>query len=172
MMSEMGDAQSILQSLEALQQAQMAIGNGQQWANLPGRNKGKGGQGDKTEQTSGGGFGTWHDEESWMYPEFKDKGDNSGQKQAQDLDAKGLTDRGDGALADNLLATKVKGQMTPGGPMPSITMKGVSIKGTSKVQVADMVGAAQSEAQGALSQDQVPRAYQGAVKDYFNDLKQ
>ena len=30
---------------------------------------------------------------------------------------------------------------------------------------------AQSEAQGALSQDQVPRAYKGAVKDYFNDLK-
>jgi hypothetical protein len=56
--------------------------------------------------------------------------------------------------------------------MPSITMKGVSIKGTSKVQVQDMVGAAQSEAQGALSQDQVPRAYQGAVKDYFNDLKE
>jgi hypothetical protein len=35
-----------------------------------------------------------------------------------------------------------------------------------------MVGAAQSEAQGALSQDQVPRAYKGAVKDYFNDLKE
>ena len=55
----------------------MAIGNGQQWANLPGRGKGKGGQGDKTEQTSGGGFGTWHDEDSWMYPEFKDKWDGT-----------------------------------------------------------------------------------------------
>jgi hypothetical protein len=31
--------------------------------------------------------------------------------------------------------------------------------------------AAQSEAQNALSQEQIPRAYQGAVKDYFDDLK-
>jgi hypothetical protein len=62
--------------------------------------------------------------------------------------------------------------MTPGGPMPSVTMKGVSIKGQSKVDIKEMVGAAQSDAQGALSQDQVPRAYKGAVKDYFNDLKE
>jgi hypothetical protein len=171
MMAEMSDAQSILESMEALQQAQMAIGNGQSWANMPMKGRGKGGKGQgKENETSGGGFGTWHDEDSWQYPEFKDKWDNSGQ-QAQNLDPKGVSNRGDGSLADNLVATKVKGQMTPGGPMPSITMKGVSIKGNSKVQIQEMVGAAQSDAQGALSQDQVPRAYQGAVKDYFNDLK-
>ena len=28
-----------------------------------------------------------------------------------------------------------------------------------------------SDAQSALSQEKVPRAYQGAVKDYFDDLK-
>lgn len=168
MMSEMGDAQSILASLEALQQAQMAIGNGQAWANTP---RPGGGRGEGEGQTSRGGFGTWHDEDSWMYPEFADKWDNQGQESAQNMDPRGLTDRGEGALPDNLLATKVKGQMTPGGPMPSITMKGVSIKGMSKVDFSEVAGAAQSEAQGALSQDQVPRAYQGAVKDYFNDLK-
>lgn len=170
MMAEMGDAQSVLQSLEALQQAQMAIGNGQGWANTPrpGRGSGK----DKSQSETGGGFGTWHDEDSWMYPEFKDKWDNGGQQQAQGLDQRGVTDRGDGALPDNLVPTKVKGQMTPGGPMPSITMKGVSIKGNSKVDYKEMVGAAQSEAQGALNQDQVPRAYKGAVKDYFDDLKE
>jgi len=164
----MGDAQSILQSLEALQQAQMAIGNGQSWANTPrpGRGQGK----NPSEQTSGGGFGTWHDEDSWQYPEFKDKWDNSGQPSQQDLDARSRKDK-DGSLPDNLMATKIKGQMTPGGPMPSITMKGVSIKGTSKVDYKEMIGAAQSEAQGALAHDQVPRAYQGAVKDYFNDTK-
>jgi hypothetical protein len=170
MVSEMGDAQSILQSLEALQQAQMAIGNGQSWANMPQKGRGKGKGKGEGEESSGGGFGTWHDEESWMYPEFKDKWDNNGQAQQQGLDSRSTKDK-DAALADNLLATKVKGQMTPGGPMPSITMKGVSIKGNSKVQIQEMVGAAQSDAQGALSQDQVPRAYQGAVKDYFNDLK-
>ena len=31
--------------------------------------------------------------------------------------------------------------------------------------------AAQSDADSALSQDKVPRAYQGPVKDYFDDLK-
>jgi hypothetical protein len=168
MQNEMGDAQSILQSLEALQQAQMAIGNGQSWANTP--RPGRGSSKNPSEQSTGGGFGTWHDEDSWTYPEFKDKWDNNGQPQAQDMDSRSRKDK-DANLADNLLATKVKGQMTPGGPMPSITMKGVSIKGNSRVDYKEMVGAAQSEAQGALSHDQVPRAYQGAVKDYFNDLK-
>jgi hypothetical protein len=168
MMAEMGDAQSVLQSLEALQQAQMAIGNGQSWANTPrpGRN-GKKGEG---EQTSGNGFGTWHDEDSWMYPEFKDKWENGADMRGE-MDSRSKKDK-DGSLSDNLVATKVKGQMTPGGPMPSITMKGVSIKGQSKVDYKEMVGAAQSDAQGAISQDQVPRAYKGAVKDYFNDLKE
>jgi flavin-binding protein dodecin len=55
--------------------------------------------------------------------------------------------------------------------MPSITLKGVSIKGTSKVTYEEAAAAAQSDAQSALSQEKVPRAYQGAVKDYFDDLK-
>jgi hypothetical protein len=168
MMAEMGDAQSVLQSLEALQQAQMAIGNGQSWANTP--RPGRDGKNGKGEQSQGGGFGTWHDEDSWMYPEFKDKWEN-GADMRGDMDARSQKNK-DGSLPDNLVATKVKGQMTPGGPMPSITMKGVSIKGQSKVDYKEMVGAAQSDAQGALSQDQVPRAYKGAVKDYFNDLKE
>ena len=55
--------------------------------------------------------------------------------------------------------------------MPSITLKGVSIKGQSTVAVQEAITAAQSDAQSAISQEQVPRAYQGAVKDYFDDLK-
>ena len=62
-------------------------------------------------------------------------------------------------------------QFTPGGQMPSITLKGVSIKGTSKVQYEESVATAQADAQSALSQEKVPRAYQGAVRDYFDDLK-
>lgn len=167
MVAEMGDAQSVLQSLEAMQQAQMAIGNGQAWSNTPRPGRGK--DGGKGEQSQGGGFGAWHDEDSWMYPEFKDKWENGADNRGE-MDARST--QKDGSLPDNLVATKVKGQMTPGGPMPSITMKGVSIKGQSKVDYKEMVGAAQSDAQGALSQDQVPRAYKGAVKDYFNDLKE
>ena len=55
--------------------------------------------------------------------------------------------------------------------MPSISLKGISIKGHSTVAYQEAVVAAQSDAQSALSQEQVPRAYQGAVRDYFDDLK-
>ena len=43
--------------------------------------------------------------------------------------------------------------------MPSITLKGVSIKGQSKVDYEAAATAAQSDAQSALSQEKVPRAY-------------
>jgi hypothetical protein len=65
----------------------------------------------------------------------------------------------------------VRGQISPGGPMPSITLRGVSIKGQSRVQFEEQVTAAQTDAQSALNQDQVPRAYRGAVRDYFDDLR-
>jgi len=83
----------------------------------------------------------------------------------------GHTDRGEGELSDALKPTKVKGQFKPGGQMPSINLKGVSIKGQSKVAYEEAATAAQSDAQSALSQEKVPRAYQGAVRDYFDDLK-
>ena len=95
--------------------------------------------------------------------------DNSG-IQRPDMDPRGLTER-DPSLNPALNPTKVKGQMSPGGPMPSISLKGVAIKGQSKVQFEEAATAAQTEAQAALNQDQVPRAYRGAVRDYFDDLK-
>jgi hypothetical protein len=119
-----------------------------------------------------GGVGTWADETGWTYyPQDVDQTptDNSG-VQRPDQDARGLTER-DATLNDALKPTKVKGQMSPGGQMPSITLKGVAIKGQSKVQFEEAAAAAQSDAQSALSQDQIPRAYRGAVKDYFDDLK-
>ena len=47
----------------------------------------------------------------------------------------------------------------------------MSIKGTSSVEYQQAAAAAQSDARSALNQDQVPRAYQGAVKNYFDNLK-
>ena len=96
--------------------------------------------------------------------------DNSGIERP-DMAGKGETDRGEGELTDALKPTKVKGQFSPGGQMPSVTLKGVSIKGQSQVNFEESATAAQSDAQSALSQEKVPRAYQGAVKDYFDDLK-
>jgi hypothetical protein len=168
MQGELGDAQSLLATLEALQQAQMCLANGQGYSQgANGNGSGRGAPKGK----KGRGVGDWHDENSWDYPEMSESWDNSGLTQ-QEKNARGISDRGDGQLADSLAPTKIKGQITPGGPMPSITMKGVSIKGNSKVQVEQMAAAAQSEAQSALNQDQVPRAYQNAVRNYFDDLKE
>ena len=166
MAGELGDAQSLHATLEALQQAQMCLANGQGYSQAGGAGKSGVPKGKK-----GRGVGDWHDENSWEYPEMSESWDNSGMTQ-QELEARGISNRGDGQLADSLAPTKIKGQITPGGPMPSITMKGVSIKGNSKVQIEQMAAAAQSDAQSALNQDQVPRAYQNAVRNYFDDLKE
>ena len=121
--------------------------------------------------SSGRGVGTWADEYGWTYfPANQDSGwDNSGIERPE-FDPKGQTDRA-ADLNANLVPDKVKGQMSPGGSMPSITLKGVSVKGTSNVKFEEAVTSAQQDAQSALSQDQVPRAYQNAVRDYFDDLK-
>jgi len=101
---------------------------------------------------------------------YNEHWDNSGFERP-DEDPRGLSDRGEGELNDALRPTKVKGQYKQGGPMPSITLKGVSIKGQSKVTYEESATAAQSDAQSALSQEKVPRAYQSAVRDYFDDQK-
>ena len=139
------------------------IGSGQGWqmARRPGP-----GQGGKP----GSGVGTWADENAAWDGQTSQGWDNSGVVRDNE-DPRGHSDRGEGELTDALKPSKVKGQFAPGGQMPSITLKGVSIKGTSKVAYEEAAAAAQSDAQSALSQEKVPRAYQNAVKDYFDDLK-
>ena len=163
LMQQGGDAKELQQTLQALNEASQCVGSGR-WGAHPGPPRaGKGGQ-------PGSGVGTWADENGQWNGEWTGGWDNSGLKRP-DEKPRGETDRGDGELSDTLLPTKVKGQFSPGGQMPSITLKGVSIKGQSKVAYEEAAAAAQSDAQSALSQEKVPRAYQGAVKDYFDDLK-
>lgn len=167
LMEQMGDAEALMATLDALNKASMCIGTGQSWGRCngpPGFNPGG---------KPGSGVGTWADENSdWMYDgQFADRWDNSGVVRP-DMEGRGQTDRGEGELSDALSPTKVKGQFSPGGNMPSITLKGVSIKGQSRVAYEEAAAAAQSDAESALSQEKVPRAYQGAVRDYFDDLKQ
>ena len=88
------------------------------------------------------------------------------------MKSKGQTDRGDGELSDALIPTKVKGQITPGGQMPSITLKGVSIKGTSKVGYEEAVTAAQSRRPERAQPGQGPPRLSGSGADYFDDLKE
>ncbi len=167
LMQQMNDAQAMQAELDALNKASMCVGTSQSWSqckcNKPGL--GKGGK-------PGSGVGQWADEDGgWGYDgHLTQKWDNTGVTRP-DTAPRGVSDRGDAELNDALKPDKVKGRFSPGGPMPSITLKGVSIKGTSKVALEEATVAAQADAQSALSQEKVPRAYQGAVRDYFDDQK-
>jgi len=179
LMQQFGDAQSLMAALDALREASMCIASGQKWGlgqcsacggqgcgMCQGRGVGEGGR-------PGAGVGTWADEsDSWLYDgSWSELVDNSGVVRP-DMDPRGISDRGEGDLNPNLDPTKVRGQFSPGGPMPSIRLKGVSIKGASQIQFQEAATAAQSDAASAVNQDRVPRSYQGPVKDYFDDLKE
>ncbi|HEX3800133.1 MAG TPA: hypothetical protein VH413_15675 [Verrucomicrobiae bacterium] len=167
LMQQMNDAQAMESELDGLNRAQMAISTGQSWGQCN-----KPGVGTKPGGKPGSGVGTWANEDAgWGYDGHQtQRWDNTGITRP-DQKPRGVSDRGDGELNDALKPTKVKGQFSPGGQMPSITLKGVSIKGTSSVAYEEAAVAAQADAQSALSQEKVPRAYQGAVRDYFDDMK-
>lgn len=166
LMDQMGDAEAMMAALQALQKAQACIGNGQCW-----------GQGSKDGPIAAGksakggrGVGTWSDNDAWAMPEtIQDLWDNSGINRP-DMAERGLSDR-DPSMPDNLVPTKIKGDIQPGGPMPSITLRGVSIKGESKVEYTEAIATAQGDARAALNQEEVPKSYRNSVRDYFDDLK-
>jgi hypothetical protein len=169
----------MLDALNAMERAEMAIASGKKWSDCQGTCSACNGKGcalckGRGWKHGGGpnpnGVGTWADESGWMsLPDKQTPVDNSG-IQRPDMDPRGLTER-DTTINPNLAPTKVRGQMSQGGPMPSITLKGVNIKGSSTVAYEAAATAAQSDAQSALNQDKVPRAYQQTVRDYFDDLK-
>lgn len=177
---QMADAQALMAALDALDRAQMAIAMGKNWEQCQGEGckacQGMGcaqcrrGLGWNHGGRPGAGVGTWADETGWMdVPNEQVPVDNSGINRP-DMDPRGIADR-PANLNPNLMPSKVRGQMGQGGPMPSITLKGVSIKGQSSIEFQEAATAAQQDAQSALNQDKVPRAYQNAVRDYFDDLK-
>lgn len=168
LMQQLNDAEALAAELDTLGEATMAIANGQCFGMGAGNRPGTGRRNGQT----GSGVGTWaeNDGADPFTGEISERWDNSGIDR-EDMDARGLTDRGPGGLSEALLPTKVRGQFSQGANMPSVTLKGVSIRGQSTVEYQEASAAAQSEAQSALSQEKVPRAYQSAVKDYFDDLK-
>lgn len=168
LMEQFGDAQSLAAAMDALKDASKCVGSGQCWSLCRGKKSGPG------QRPNGGpGVGTWADENQGGdladIPVSDELVDNSNVIRP-DEDPRGLSER-DASLNSALTPTKVKGQFSPGDRMPSITLPGVSIKGTSRIQFEEAATAAQSDASSALSQDKVPRNYQGPVKDYFDDLK-
>lgn len=169
LLQQMNDAEALMATLENLDKASMCIGQCKGWGLCQGTKPGYNPFGKRP----GTGVGTWGEEGGEWADSYDDGTGNIDRSALNDRDqaSRGQTDREQSDLTDKLQPTKVKGQFTPGGRMPSITLKGVSIKGTSKVAYEEAATAAQSDAQSALSQEKVPRAYQGAVKDYFDDLK-
>jgi tetratricopeptide (TPR) repeat protein len=164
LLNQMCDAESLMAALEGLKKAGMCVGTGQTWGqcNYPGFKPGG---------KPGSGVGTWTEETGWLeYPQMTELWDNTGIERP-DMDPRGHTDRGGAELAETVSPTKIRGQLTPGAPMPSITLKGLSVKGQSVVDYQEAITAAQSDAQNALNQDKVPRAYQGVVREYFDELK-
>ena len=162
LLGEMAELESLKEALASLEKGGMCLATGNRW--------GQGRPGYKPGGKGGRGFGDWAEEGNTEIPEMSELWQNPEDNRGQ-LDARSNTERGDGKLADNLDPTKVRGTLSPGNSMPAITLKGVSIKGLSATAYQDAVMAAQSDAQSALSQEQIPRAYQGAVKEYFDDLK-
>jgi methyl-accepting chemotaxis protein len=181
LLEQMADSEALDGMLDALARADQAIRSGKRWSECKGGKCGNcNGEGCSACKGRGwkhgggnnpSGVGTWADDYGWTYFSENDGNpvDNSGIVRPE-MDSRGHTDRPDD-LNPNLSPDKVKGQMSPGGSMPSITLKGVSIKGTSTVKFEEAATTAQAEAQNALNQDKVPRAYQNAVRDYFDDLK-
>jgi hypothetical protein len=169
LMQQFGDAQSLASAMDALKNASMCVGSGRCWSLCRG-NKPKASKGGKPGKA---GVGTWADDDQGGslsdIPMSDELVDNSNVLRP-DEDPRGISER-DASLNSGLTPTKVKGQFSKGDRMPSITLPGVSIKGTSKIQFEEAATAAQSDASSALSQDKVPRNYQGPVKDYFDDLK-
>lgn len=167
LLQQLGDAEALLAALDNLDRASACIGQGKGWGlsvcQRPGFRPGS---------RPGPGVGTWGQEGGEWMPsgDWTGRSDPTGMERP-DLDPRGITERESRDLSDVLKPDKVRGRFSPGDSMPSITLKGVSIKGASRVQYEEAVAAAQAEAQSALSQEKVPRAYQGAVKDYFDDLK-
>lgn len=154
------DLQSLAAALDALDAARLCIATGQSWSQSLAQCRG-GGLG------QGRGAPSWADANAWMFYSPGTRGRGFGYGRQPEGAAGDPADLPPGDLA----ATRVPGRIAPGGQMPSIPLKGLSLRGQSTVGFTETVQAAQTDAQSALNQNRVPRAYRGAVRDYFDDLK-
>ncbi|MCW5553246.1 MAG: hypothetical protein KIS67_13940 [Verrucomicrobiae bacterium] len=164
LLQQLADAGALMTTLENLQAASHCIGTGQGWSLS--QQPGTGGS-----SRSSAGFGAWADQHhAWSNPGSWAGSGGESSTAGTGIGSRDFSD-GDPTLREPLTPARVKGQFSPGAPMPGITLKGVSLKGQSTVQYEEAVITAQADAQAALSQEKVPRAYQGAVRSYFDDLK-
>jgi len=171
MMDAQAEGQQLAEMMEQLQKSQCQIANG----NCQGENCQNGTcKGGGTSGTPKGGknrgFGDWPDENNQQVPEYSENWDNTGLSR-DGKDPRGVTDRGDPKITGKTTPTKIQGRMGEGGTMPGIQLKGVSIKGQSSVEMEQTTTSAKQEAEDALNKEQIPKSYQGQVKEYFDSLK-
>ena len=167
---ELEALKSDLQNLKALRSGMAGLGKARQGLSGTGAPSGGKGSGGRGNGKGRGGVGDWAEDDPWRLPdEIAESWDNSGTSRA-DKTGRGRTDR-DTTLPDALNPTRPQGQFQPGKSMPSIAVKGLNLRGESRIGYSEAVEAAQSEAQSALSQEAIPKAYRNAVRDYFDDLK-
>ncbi|MFZ9855508.1 MAG: hypothetical protein ACO3I0_10360 [Limisphaerales bacterium] len=159
-----------LQDLQALRSGMAALSQARQGLSGASAEGGGSGSGGRSRGRGRGGFGDWAEDDPWRLPdEIAESWDNSGQARA-DKTGRGRSDR-ETTLPESLTPTRPRGQFQPGKAMPSIMIKGLNLRGESRVGYSEAVEAAQSEAQSALSQEAIPKAYRNTVRDYFDDLK-
>jgi hypothetical protein len=157
-----------LQDLQALRSGMAALSQARQGLSGASSEGGGSGSGGRSRGRGRGGFGDWAEDDPWRLPEeIAESWDNSGQSRA-DKTGRGRSER-EAALPESLTPTRPRGQFQPGKAMP--TVQGLNLRGESRVGYSEAVEAAQSEAQSALSQEAIPKAYRNTVRDYFDDLK-
>jgi hypothetical protein len=152
---------------ERLEQGLLAVRNGAMWqvGTEDGTRSGGGGQ----EGNPGLGAGQGVEEGRLFYPENTGLGGGVGGRQPGVASSE-IKDGGEELLTGTAVPSRVQGALTPG-PMPSVALKGSSLRGQSTVGYREAVVAAQMEAERALNQDTVPRAYRNSVRGYFDDLE-
>jgi hypothetical protein len=170
LMDQQAEGQQLADALEQLKQSQCQIATGNCQGDKCQSGVCKGGTSGVPKGKGNRGFGDWPDESNTQVPEYSENWDNEGLTR-DNKDPKGVADRGDPKITGKTTPTKVQGKMQNAGPMPGITLKGVSIKGQSNVEMEQATGAAKQEAEDALNKEQIPKSYQGQVKEYFDSLK-
>ena len=73
--------------------------------------------------------------------------------------------------AVTLQPDKIDGEMKPGRAVQMYFEDGVQIRGDAKADYVEAVAAAQADAAQALEQNEIPRAYESYVRDYFDSMR-
>ena len=169
LMESMQNAQNLQQMMNAMKKAGAAIGAGKKWGRMKGQGQGQGqGRGPGQGQGLGGGFGKWSDGSDPLPAEKTELQDQSNMFQ-QDDEARGISDRDDSFEANRFSPDQIKGDISPGSSMPSMPLKGVHIKGQSKATFQEVIDQIQNSEAESVDQTRIPRAYQDAVKSYFDE---